>query len=334
VKFRIPSTASVAGALLAASVLGTVAPPVAAAPTPVVAAASSPAQVRYRTVKVDGLSIFYREAGDPKNPTVVLLHGFPTSSHMFRNLIPALAAGGYHVLAPDYTGFGNSDAPPVTEFTYTFDRLSEVIDGFLGQVGATRYAFYVQDYGAPVGYRIAARHPERVTAMVVQNGNAYTEGIDNDFWKPIKAYWADPSEQNAKPLREFLKPEGTKWQYTVGAHDPQAVSPDNWVIDQSRLDRPGNQEIQLALFLSYASNPPRYPEWQAYFHAHQPPALVVWGKNDPMFPAAGAEPYKRDLKNVEFLLLDTGHFALEEEGPRIAALMLRFLDRNVKTGAR
>jgi len=285
-----------------------------------------PAQVLHRAVKVNGLDIFYREAGPKDAPAILLLHGFPTSSHMFRNLIPALA-DRYHVVAPDYPGYGNSSAPTVGEFEYTFDNLAKVIDAFTGQVGLKRYALYVQDYGAPVGYRLAVKHPERVTALIVQNGNAYDEGLDNDFWAPIKAYWKDRTEANAAPLRKFLTREATRWQYTNGVRDPEAISPDTWNIDQALLDRPGNAEVQLALLHSYGSNPPRYPEWQAYFREHQPPTLIVWGKNDAIFPAAGAHPYRRDLKDVEFHLLDTGHFALEEDGATIARLIRDFLAR-------
>ncbi len=281
-------------------------------------------QVLHRTVKVDGLDIFYREAGPKDAPTILLLHGFPTSSHMFRNLIPALA-DRYHLVAPDYPGFGNSSAPSVKTFEYTFDNLAKVIDAFTEKVGLKRYALYVQDYGAPVGYRLAVKHPERVTALIVQNGNAYDEGLDNDFWAPIKMYWKDRTDANAAPLRKFLTLEATRWQYTNGVRNPEVISPDNWNIDQALLNRPGNAEIQLALLYSYGSNPPLYPAWQAYFRKHQPSTLIVWGKNDAIFPAAGAHPYRRDLKDVEFHLLDTGHFALEEDGPMIARLIGDFL---------
>jgi pimeloyl-ACP methyl ester carboxylesterase len=287
------------------------------------------AKVAYRTVKIDGLDIFYREAGPQDAPAVLLLHGFPTSSHMFRNLIPALA-GEFHLVAPDYPGFGDSSMPTVEQFEYTFDHLAAVIEKFTEQVGLQKYTLYVQDYGAPVGYRLAVKHPERVEALVVQNGNAYDEGLDNDFWKPLKAYWQEKTTERETPLRGFFTREATIWQYTAGVRDQEAISPDNWNIDQPRLDRPGNALIQLALFYSYGGNSPLYPKWQAYFRQHQPPTLIVWGKNDPIFPAAGAEPYKRDLKNLEFHLLDTGHFALEEDGDTIAALMRNFLRKNVQ----
>ncbi len=283
----------------------------------------------FRTVKIKGLDIFYREAGPKDAPTLLLLHGFPTSSHMFRNLIAALA-DEFHLVAPDYPGFGNSSMPAVDEFTYTFDNLAQVIGEFTEKVGLKKYTLYVQDYGAPVGYRLAVMHPDRVQAIVVQNGNAYDEGIDNDFWKPIKAYWQERTAEREEPLRSFLTREATIAQYTEGVRDREAISPDNWNIDQPLLDRPGNAEIQLALFYSYGSNPPLYRQWQSYFRDYQPPVLIVWGKNDPIFPAAGAEPYKRDLKNLEFHLLNTGHFALEEECDRIADLMRGFLRRKVR----
>ncbi|MGH9882809.1 MAG: alpha/beta fold hydrolase [Pyrinomonadaceae bacterium] len=279
----------------------------------------------YNTVKIDDLEIFYREAGDPSRPTILLLHGFPTSSHMFRNLIPLLA-GKYHLVAPDYPGFGYSSAPSVSEFTYTFENLADVIDQFTVAKGLKKYSLYVQDYGSPVGYRLALKHPERVQALIVQNGNAYEEGL-RGFWNPLKTYWENPTKENANKLRDFLKVDATKWQYTHGTRNPNRISPDTWTFDQALLDRPGNQEIQLKLFLDYGSNPPLYPKWQEYFRKHQPPTLIVWGKNDQIFPAEGAEPYKRDLKNIEFHLLDTGHFALEEEGDRIAELIQSFLAR-------
>jgi pimeloyl-ACP methyl ester carboxylesterase len=286
-------------------------------------------KVLHRTVKVGGLDVFYREAGPKEAPAVLLLHGVPTSSQMFRNLIPALA-GEFRVVAPDYPGFGHSSMPPRDEFAYTFDNLARVIDEFTGAVGLTRYALYVQDYGAPVGYRLASAHPERVTAIVVQNGNAYEEGLDNDFWKPLKAYWREPkSREKRDALRNFLTYEATRWQYTHGVKDPELVSPDGPAHDQFLLDREGNDEIQLDLFLSYGSNPPLYPKWQEYFRKHQPPVLIAWGKNDQIFPPAGAEPYRRDLKTLEYHLLDAGHFALETEGDAIAGLMREFLGRHV-----
>jgi pimeloyl-ACP methyl ester carboxylesterase len=283
-------------------------------------------QVYYRTVKIDGLDIFYREAGPKDAPTVLLLHGFPTSSHMFRNLISALA-DKFHVVAPDYPGYGGSSMPGVDEFEYTFDNLANVVEKFTEQVDLKKYSIYLMDYGAPIGFRLASRYPERVDTLIVQNGNAYVEGIDNEFWKPIKAYWQDRSREQGDKLRSFLKLDATKWQFTHGVRNIETISPDTWNHVQPLLDRPGNQEIQLALFYSYGSNPPLYPEWQEYFRQHQPPTLIVWGKNDEIFPAAGAYPYQRDLQNLEFHLLDTGHFALEEEGPFIARTIRDFLDR-------
>jgi pimeloyl-ACP methyl ester carboxylesterase len=286
-------------------------------------------KVAHKTVKVGGLDIFYREAGPEGAPAILLLHGFPTSSQMFRNLIPALA-DEYRLVAPDYPGFGHSSMPPRDQFAYTFDNLARVIEEFIGKVGLTKFALYVQDYGAPVGYRLAAAHPERVTAIVVQNGNAYEEGLDNDFWAPLKAYWREPaSREKRDALRQMLTYDATRWQYTDGAPQPELVSPDGPAHDQFLLDRPGNDEIQLDLFLSYGSNPPLYTRWQEYFRAHQPPVLVAWGKNDRIFPPAGAEPYQRDLKTLEYHLLDAGHFALETEGDTIARLMRDFLGRHV-----
>jgi pimeloyl-ACP methyl ester carboxylesterase len=294
---------------------------------------SQTTKVAHRTVKVGDLDIFYREAGPKDAPAVLLLHGFPTSSQMFRNLIPALA-DRYRVLAPDYPGFGHSSMPPRDEFAYTFDNLAGVVEEFTEVLGLSKYALYVQDYGAPVGFRLASRHPDRVTAIVVQNGNAYDEGLDNDFWKPLQAYWREPaSRERRDALRGFLTAEATRWQYTHGVPHPEFVSPDGWTTDQYLLDRKGNDEIQLDLFLSYGSNPPLYPQWQEYFRKYQPPMLIVWGGNDQVFPAAGAEPYKRDLKTLEFHLLDAGHFALESDGDLIARLMRDFLGRHVSARA-
>ncbi len=282
---------------------------------------------RHKTITVEGLDIFYREAGPKTAPTILLLHGFPTSSQMFRNLMSALS-DTFHLVAPDYPGFGNSVMPKVDEFDYTFDRLADVIDGFVQKLGLTKYSLYVMDYGAPVGFRLAVKHPERVQALIVQNGNAYDEGL-REFWKPFRVYWKERTETNAAPLKKFLNLEATKWQYTHGVRNPEVISPDNWIVDQYFQDRPGNKAIQLQLFYDYGSNPPKYPKWQAYFREYQPPTLVVWGKNDYIFPAEGAHPYKRDLKTLEFHLLDTGHFALEEDGEVIAGHMRKFLTKHV-----
>ena len=277
----------------------------------------------YRTINVDGLDIFYREAGSPNAPTILLLHGFPTSSHMFRNLISDLS-DRFHLIAPDYPGFGNSSMPTIDEFNYTFDHLAEVIEKFIQALGLKRYSLYLMDYGAPIGFRIATRHPERVETLIVQNGNAYEEGL-RDFWNPLKAYWQDQTPENAENLRQLLTLEATKWQYTHGVRNSEAISPDNWNLDRGFLDRPGNNDIQLALFYDYRSNPSLYPQWQEYFRQYQPPTLVVWGKNDYIFPVEGATPYKRDLKDIEVYLLDTGHFALLEDGNAIASHIKRFL---------
>lgn len=283
---------------------------------------------KYRTLDIDGLDIFYREAGSPDAPVILLLHGFPTSSHMFRNLIPALSHK-YRLIAPDYPGFGNSSMPSMDDFDYTFDRLAEVMEKFIQALDLKQYSLYLMDYGAPIGFRLAAAHPERVQALLIQNGNAYEEGL-KEFWTPIKAYWQDKTTENADKLREFLNIEATKWQYTHGVRNPEAISPDNWQLDQLFLDRPGNQEIQLALFYSYGSNPPLYPQWQEYLRKYQPPTLITWGQNDYIFPESGAHPYKQDLKNIEFHLLDTGHFALEEEGEAIANYIDNFLDSQLQ----
>jgi pimeloyl-ACP methyl ester carboxylesterase len=283
--------------------------------------------ITYRTVSIDGLDIFYREAGSRDNPTILLLHGFPTSSHMFRNLIPALA-DKFHLVAPDYPGYGNSSMPTVNEFDYTFNHLAEIVEKFITAIDLKKYSLYVMDYGAPIGYRIAAKYPERVQALIVQNGNAYEEGL-REFWEPIKAYWQDRSPENADKLKYLVTLDATKWQYTNGVRNLEAISPDTWTMDQHFLDRPGNDEIQLALLYSYGTNPPLYPQWQEYFRQHQPPTLIVWGKNDHIFPADGAYPYQRDLKDVEFHLLDTGHFALEEEGDAIADYIRQFMVTHV-----
>ena len=286
-------------------------------------------RVTYQTVTVDGLEIFYREAGPKNAPAVLLLHGFPASSHMFRGLMP-LIADRHRVVAPDYPGFGHSAMPSRAEFEYTFDNLAQVIDGFTEAVGLFSYAMYVQDYGAPVGYRLAAKHPDRVTAIVVQNGNAYAEGLDNPFLEPVKSYWKDPdSREKRDALRSQLTYDATRWQYTHGEPRPELISPDGPAHDQFLLDRPGNAEIQLDLFLSYASNPPLYPKWHEYFRKYQPPVLIAWGKNDRIFPVSGAEAYRRDVKTLEYHVLDAGHFALETHAAEIAALMRDFLRRHV-----
>jgi pimeloyl-ACP methyl ester carboxylesterase len=281
----------------------------------------------HRMLKVDGINIFYRDSGPANAPVVVLLHGFPTSSHMFRNLIPALA-DRYRIIAPDYPGYGQSDMPDRASFRYTFDSFAALINGLLDKLGIKSYAMYVMDYGAPVGWRLALKHPERITGLIVQNGNAYEEGL-KEFWDPIKAYWASGSDAHRNALRVLLTLETTKFQYTDGVSDVSRVSPDNWVHDQALLDRPGNAEVQLDMFYDYRTNLPLYSTIQAYFRAHQPPTLIVWGKNDKIFPADGAHPYKRDLPNVEFHLLNTGHFLLEDKPDEAFPLIRDFLDRNI-----
>ena len=280
----------------------------------------------HKNIAVNGLNIFYREAGDVSKPTILLLHGYPTSSHMFRNLITDLSVQ-YHVLAPDYPGFGRSDQPLIKDFEYTFDNMSNIVEGFLKQLNIEKYSIYLMDYGAPIGFRIAVKYPEKVESLIIQNGNAYDEGL-RDFWVPIKKYWNDYTVENGKPLEGFHAPDGLKWQYTHGVQDASKISPDNWNIDLQHLTRAENNEIQLAMFYDYRTNVPLYPEWQQYFRDHQPPILIVWGKNDYIFPAEGAHPYKKDLKNLEFHLLDTGHFALEEKGKEIAGYILNFLKKN------
>jgi len=291
------------------------------------AAIATPAVTHHRTLAIDGIDIFYREAGPTDAPVVLLLHGFPTSSHMFRNLIPALS-DRYRVIAPDYPGYGQSAMPDHTKFPYTFDRFAELVDALLDRLGVSAYAMYVMDYGAPVGWRLALKHPERITGLVIQNGNAYDEGL-KAFWDPIKAYWADHAEAKRNAIRGLLTLETTKFQYTDGVADVSRISPDNWVHDQALLDRPGNADIQLDVFYDYRTNLPLYPKIQEYFRTHQPPALLVWGKNDVIFPADGAHPYKRDLKDLEFHLLDTGHFVLEDKADEVFPLIRNFLDRKI-----
>jgi pimeloyl-ACP methyl ester carboxylesterase len=286
----------------------------------------------HRSVAVDGLNVFYREAGDPKAPALLLLHGFPSSPHMFRALIPALA-DRYRVLAPDLPGFGYSDAPDRGRFIYTFDRLAEVVDRFTDAVQLRRYAIYVFDYGAPVGFRLALRHPERITAIITQNGNAYLEGL-SEGWNPIEAYWKDPSPQNRTALRAFLTPETTRWQYTHGEPNQERLSPDAWTLDAALLARPGNDEIQLDLFGDYQSNLALYPKFQEYFRTRRPPLLAVWGKNDPFFLPPGAHAFQRDIPDAEIHLLDAGHFALESQAPEIAAIIGDFLARKLLAQAR
>ncbi len=279
-------------------------------------------KISYNTVTIDGRDLFYREAGAKTAPKLLLLHGFPSASHMFRDLMPLLA-DQFHLIAPDLPGFGNS-APAETN---SFDALARTIDKFTESVGFDRYALYVFDYGAPTGFRLALWHPNRITAIVSQNGNAYTEGL-SDGWSPIQAYWHDPSPANRAALHAFLTPDATRWQYTHGVADPTAVSPDGIALDNFYLARPGMTDIQLDLFGDYKSNVALYPEFQAYFRAHRPGLLAIWGKNDPFFLPAGAEAFKRDNPNAQVEFLDTGHFALETHAAAIATAIRAFLSRN------
>jgi pimeloyl-ACP methyl ester carboxylesterase len=285
----------------------------------------------YRSIDVDGLNVFYREAGGGDAPVVLLLHGFPTSSHMFRGLIPALA-DRYRVIAPDLPGFGFSDAPARGSFSYNFAHLAEVIDRFTEVLGLSRFALFVFDYGAPVGFRIALKHPDRIAAIITQNGNAYEAGL-SEGWNPIEAYWREPTAKNRAALRDFLKPETTKWQYVHGVGDQGLVAPESYTLDSALLARPGNDEIQLDLFLDYASNVALYPDFQAYLRTHRPPLLAVWGKNDPFFLPPGAEAFRRDVPDAEIRFYDTGHFALETHGSEIAAVIGEFLGRLPHAGA-
>jgi pimeloyl-ACP methyl ester carboxylesterase len=278
--------------------------------------------VNYRTVDVDGVNIFYREAGAPSAPKLLLLHGFPSAGHMFRDLIPLLASR-FHILAPDLPGFGKSDLPARG---ITFDRIAATIDRFTEIVGFDRYAVYVFDYGAPTGFRLAVKHPERITAIISQNGNAYEEGL-SEGWDPIRAYWKDASPANREALRAFLAPETTLWQYTCGVADTTLVSPDGYSLDNFYLARPGADEVQLDLFRDYKSNVALYPTFQEYFRTHQPPLLAVWGKNDPFFLPPGAEAFKRDIPKAVVRFFDTGHFALETHAAEIATAIRDFLIR-------
>jgi pimeloyl-ACP methyl ester carboxylesterase len=281
--------------------------------------------IKYQTADVDGFKVFYREAGATDAPKLLLLHGFPSASHMFRDLIPLLADRS-HIIAPDLPGFGQSDTPARDKFTYTFDNLANVIERFTEVVGFDRFALYVFDYGAPTGFRLATRHPERITAIISQNGNAYEEGL-SDGWSPIRAYWQDPSQSNRDALRAFLAPETTQWQYTHGVIDAAAVSPDGQSLDNFYLARPGATEVQLDLFGDYKSNIALYPAFQEYFRTHKPRFLAVWGKNDPFFLPPGAEAFKRDIPEADVRFFDTGHFALETHAKEIADAIGSFLAR-------
>ncbi len=286
-------------------------------------------KISYRYKNVGDVNIFYREAGSPSRPTVVLLHGFPSSSHMYRDLIPKLA-GRYHVIAPDMPGFGYSDQPALDKFEYTFAHLTDVMDDFLNAIGVHKYSIYVMDYGSPVGFRLFVKHPERIQAIISQNGNAYAEGL-SPFWAEfLEPYWKERNAETEKKVRGLLSLETTRFQYTKGFRNPENVNPDSYTFDQMSLDRPGNAEIQLALFYDYQTNVKQYPQWHETLRRVQPPVLCVWGKNDPIFSAAGAEAFRRDDPKAEIHFVDTGHFALEEDLDTIASRMLAFLAKNVR----
>lgn len=280
----------------------------------------------YHTTQVDGRTVFYREAGNRKAQTIVLLHGFPSSSHMYRDLIPALA-GKFHVIAPDMIGFGYSDAPPPSEFSYSFDSLAAVTQGLLDKLGVTSYGLYMQDYGGPVGLRLATAHPERVTGLVIQNANAYMDGIGKPLADVFLPFWNQRNATTEAAARAFLTPATTRFQYTAGARNPAGLNPDAWTHDQALLDRPGNADIQLTLFQDYQSNVALYDAWHDYFRRHQPPTLIVWGRNDPLFIAPGAEAFKRDLPKAKLVWLEGGHFALEENVPAVAAEIIALFRR-------
>jgi pimeloyl-ACP methyl ester carboxylesterase len=292
--------------------------------TTTVSRVSAP-HVTIRTVRADGVDVFYREAGDPSAKTILLLHGFPTSSLMFRELIPRLAQR-YHVVAPDLPGFGFTEVPAERNYKYSFDAIGKTIDAFVDAVGLKRYAIYIFDYGAPTGLRLALAHPERVTALVTQNGNAYLEGL-GDTWDPIKQYWKEPTAEHRDALRGFVELDATKWQYTHGAPAERPIDPATWTLDAALMKRPGNADIQLDLFLDYASNLALYPAFQEFFRKYQPPTLAIWGKNDPFFIPPGAEAYKKDNPNATVTMLDTGHFALETHVEEIAEAIDELMQR-------
>jgi pimeloyl-ACP methyl ester carboxylesterase len=282
----------------------------------------SASTVHYNTIRIGDIDLFYREAGAKDAPVLLLLHGFPTSSNMFRNLIPRLA-GSFRIIAPDYPGYGFSSMPDRKSFAYTFENMTNLIEELTIKLGLDKYAMYVMDYGAPIGYRLAIRHPEKVSGLIVQNGNAYEEGL-REFWDPIKKYWGEATPENRAALEYLTKPDATKWQYENGVSDKTLVDPTTYTLDQAGMDRPGNADIQLDMLYDYRTNVPLYPQFQEFFRKYQPPMLITWGKNDFIFPPEGATPYKQDLPKVETHILETGHFALETHGEEIATRILKF----------
>lgn len=293
-------------------------------------ASASADEVRVGYETVDGVKIFYREAGDPADPAIVLLHGFPSSSHQYRELLADLS-DDYYLIAPDYPGFGASDFPSPETYTYTFDNIAETVNTFLDQKGVENFSMYLQDYGAPVGFRIATAHPEKIETLIIQNGNAYEEGVNPETWAPVTRLWENgrDAEYEATLIPNIFSVEGLRWQYTHGTRNPESILPDNWLLDHQAMSRPGMHDVQLGLLYDYRNNVAKYPEWQAYMREHQPPALIVWAKNDAYFPVPGAEGYLRDLKDVDYNILNTGHFALEEDGDLIALRIRNFLSKRL-----
>lgn len=281
--------------------------------------------VKYKTKNIADVNIFYREAGNPNNPALILLHGFPSSSHQYRRVLQELL-DDYYLIAPDYPAFGESDYPDPKDFEYSFDNIANVIDAFVQSFNLEKYSLMMQDYGAPIGYRIAAKHPEKITSLVVQNANIYEEGL-GESWGDIQKFWANNTEETRRPIYGAFTLESLKWQYVFGTRNPEKINPDNWMLDYYRMQRPNIQDVNVDLFYDYRKNVALYPTWQKYVRDHQPPILIVWGKNDVGFPASGAEAYKKDAKNIDFNLYDTGHFALEEEGDAIIAKMRSFLKK-------
>ena len=283
---------------------------------------------QYKTLNVNNLNIAYRESGNPKNPALVLLHGFPSSSHQYRKVLNQLS-DEFYLIAPDYPGFGNSDFPSAQEYTYTFDNMAETINSFLELKGINSYTLMIQDYGAPIGFRIATAHPERVTAIINQNGNAYEEGL-GEAWKGVRAFWDNRNDETENALLPSFSLEGLKWQYTHGTRNPENVNPDTWHLDYLRLSRPNAHAINMDLFYDYQNNLKLYPKWQQYLRNYQPPLLIVWGKNDEFFPESGAEAFKQDVKNIDYNIYNTGHFALEEDGEEIISKIRAFMEKTLK----